>query len=138
MRDITEKIERRGRPRGMRYDRTLHIRVPKDMQAILKRLSAEGKVTTGDLVRRGIWLLLMLEGVQWRKLVDDPKTPSTKKLHAIRMARLAHKAMLACTDEGVKIARARAKVGNVTRNELINTFCATAGTDRTRVATTRN
>ena len=128
--DPTGKVEKRGRPKGVRYDRTLHIRVPRDMQTILRRLSAEAKVTTGDLVRRGLWLLLTHEGIRWRKLVDDPKTPSTKKLHAVRTARLAQKAILACTEEGVKIARARAKVGKATRNELINTFCATVTADR--------
>jgi hypothetical protein len=105
----TETVHKRGRPRGVRFDAALHIRIPRDMKQTLLDASRASHCTVGDLVRQGINARLNPELREWIRTAKNKTAAPLRRIAAIKKIRTMRKAVLACTEEyGLKLARARA------------------------------
>lgn len=94
--EIQGEKRKAGRPRGVRFDRKVQVRIPHEMLAVLKQLSAKTGRSVGQLVRQGIEARLSPDVRQWIQTVKSYDKNPRERLAAIKKIRRVRRAVLAC------------------------------------------
>ena len=98
-----------GRPRGVQYDTTFNVRLPRPTLEALKELARLEKCTVSQAVRAGILAQMAKVLPQLIATAKNVDRAGSRRLKAIQRIRLLLRAELHLGPVGLELARARAR-----------------------------